>query len=533
LKYIGYDFGGGNFSLEKIKAVHTAFLSFAKRAENVSADILNHTFVDTEPLTTILKTPNNQILYGRRGTGKTHALLYLASHVRGQRQTAIYLDLRSIGSDGSIYNDASRSLSERSVRLVLDVLRAIGFELYTLAVEQISSSSQPEQITLRLDDLESSFSEVKIVGETTAEERSSSKSTASTSAEAGIEAEGRNFVSSLGINQSTDSENEKEHARTTIGREQFSIHFGRVQTALRGLLSVLNSPKIWILIDEWSEIPIDLQPYLADLLRRTLLPIDSFVVKIAAIEHRSSFYLPKTRGEYIGFELGADISTDLNLDDFLVFDNDQGKSVDFFKRLLFRHLKATEHGEGFGSPDEMIQIAFTQSNAFDELVRAAEGVPRDALNLAAKVATRAFGHAVSIAEVRAAARDWYQQDKAGSVQANPMLHTALETIIGEVIGARRARAFLVRANLRNEVIDRLFDSRIIHLLKKNISSHDDPGQRYDAFKIDYGCYVELINTQKSTAGLFELDEGGHTEVPLDDYRSIRRAILDVEKLPTL
>lgn len=518
---------------DKIKAVHTAFLGFAKRAENVSADILNHTFVDTEPLTTILKTPNNQILYGRRGTGKTHALLYLASHVKNQGQTSIYLDLRSIGSDGSIYNDASRSLSERSVRLVLDVLKAIGFQLYSMAVEQISNSPNPEQITLRLDDLESSFSEVKIIGETTAEEKHSSKQSSSASVEAEVKTEGWNFLSALTAKRGSAKEAETQGARSTTGREQFSIHFGRVQAALRGLLAVLGNPKIWVLIDEWSEISVDLQPYLADLLRRTLLPIDNFVVKIAAIEHRSSFFLPKGRGEYVGLELGADISTDLNLDDFLVFDNDQGKSVDFFKRLLFRHLKATEHGEGIATPDEMVQIAFTQANAFDELVRAAEGVPRDALNLAAKVATKAFGHAVSIAEVRAGARDWYQQDKAGSVQANPNLHTALEMIIGEVIGKRRARAFLVRANVRNEVIDRLFDSRIIHLLKKNISSHDDPGQRYDAFKIDYGCYVELINTQKATAGLFELDDGGHTEVPLDDYRSIRRAILDVDKLPAL
>jgi hypothetical protein len=518
--------------MDKVRAVHTAFLSFAKRAEAVSADILSHTFVDTEPLTTILKTPANQILYGRRGTGKTHALLYLSSHVEAMEQTAIYLDLRSIGSDGSIYNDASRSVSERSVRLVLDVLAAIGHELYKLAVEQISTSHAPEQISLRLDDLEKSFTEVKIVGDTTAEESLDTIDTSSVSANAGVTAT-EGFATAMNLNASRNKEQKIAHSRTTTGREQFSIHFGRVQAALRGIISVLGIVKLWVLIDEWSEIPIDLQPYLADLLRRTILPIDNFVVKIAAIEHRSSFFLPKDRGEYIDLELGADISTDLNLDDFLVFDNDQGKSVDFFKRLLFRHLKAVEPGPIFNSPDEMIQVAFTQSNAFDELVRAAEGVPRDALNLAAKVSTKAFGKAVSIAEVRASARDWYQQDKAASVQANPALHSALEMIIGEVIGNRRARAFLVKANVRHETIDRLFDSRILHLLKRNISSHDAPGQRYDAFKIDYGCYVDLINTQKATAGLFSLDDGGYTEVPVDDYRSIRRAILDLDRLPAL
>lgn len=96
----------------KLEAAQQAFLSFAKRAEKVSTEILNDTFVDTAPLTAVLATPNSQILYGRRGTGKTHALLYLASQVRSKGEHVMYLDLRSIGSDGSIYNDYSRSVAE-------------------------------------------------------------------------------------------------------------------------------------------------------------------------------------------------------------------------------------------------------------------------------------------------------------------------------------------------------------------------------------------------------------------------------------
>jgi hypothetical protein len=134
-------------------------------------------------------------------------------------------------------------------------------------------------------------------------------------------------------------------------------------------------------------------------------------------------------------------------------------------------------------------------------------------------------------DVRMAARDWYQQDKAAVVRANPALDRVLGHIVDIVIGARRARAFLFPSNLRNESVERLFDARVLHLLKKNISSRDEPGVRYDVFKIDYGCYVDLINTQKAPQGLFETDEGKFVEVPADDYRSIRRAILRPENLP--
>ena len=103
----------------------------------------------------------------------------------------------------------------------------------------------------------------------------------------------------------------------------------------------------------------------------------------------------------------------------------------------------------------------------------------------------------------------------------------------EVIAHRRARAFLVESGTRDTLIDSLFDSRVLHLLKRNISAQEQPGIRYDAFKIDYGCYVDLLSTAKEPQGMLPFgdspgrDDGGFIEVPPDDYRAIRRAILDL------
>ena len=56
--------------------------------------------------------------------------------------------------------------------------------------------------------------------------------------------------------------------------------------------------------------------------------------------------------------------------------------------------------------------------------------------------------------------------------------------------------------------------------------------RYDVYKIDYGCYVDLMNTTRIPQGLFQEDEDGeYLEVPKDDYRSIRRAILRLDPKP--
>src|SRR5690606_5215089 len=107
-------------------------------------------------------------------------------------------------------------------------------------------------------------------------------------------------------------------------------------------------------------------------------------------------------------------------------------------------------------------------------------------------------------------------------------------VIDQVIGERRARAFLLRSDISHPLIDSLFDARVLHILKKSISAHDQPGVRYDVYKLDYGCYVDLITTQRAPQGLLQLDTdpdeaAEYVEVPPDDYRSIRRAILDLRE----
>ena len=58
--------------------------------------------MDVGPLFTMLSSEDHQIVYGRRGTGKTHALSYLADEVRRRGDLAVYVDMRTIGSTGGV-----------------------------------------------------------------------------------------------------------------------------------------------------------------------------------------------------------------------------------------------------------------------------------------------------------------------------------------------------------------------------------------------------------------------------------------------
>ena len=523
------------FSMNQ-KSISTAFLKLWKRAESTDRAKLVDTFVDVGPLFTLLSNKDHQILFGRRGTGKTHALLYLAEMVSKQNGLSVYLDMRITGSTGGIYSDSSLPLTQRATRLLSDALAAIHDNIYEYAVDH-DDEVDLSRIGRALDELAAAITEVEVVGTVEREEIDEVRidHSRSTGAEASASSSG---VGMRLHNQS--NETEKIGASTRIsrtGKQHYRVHFGRVGKALEKIFEEMPHERIWLILDEWSVVPIELQPFLADLIRRSVFPIRGYTVKIGAVEQRTNIYVLRDKGGYTGIEPGADASADLNLDDFMVFDNDADRATDFFKELIFRHYRTTDGvdlKEGPSSADELISSSFTQINTFQEFVRASEGVPRDAINILALAAQRKLDAKISMDHTRTAASAWYQRQKEDAVSSNDEALALLHWITDEVIGERRARAFLLRSNTRHPLIDALFDARVLHLLKRNVSAHDEPGVRYDVYKLDYGCYVNLMSTQKAPQGLlpFDGDSDGsvkYVDVPPDDYRAIRRAILDLDR----
>jgi hypothetical protein len=113
-----------------------------------------------------------------------------------------------------------------------------------------------------------------------------------------------------------------------------------------------------------SSVPPDVQPYLAEFLVRCVLPLQVFTVKIAAIEQQSTFSIqdPMT-GVRVGVEVGADIAANLDLDDFMVFEQGSDRAREFFVGLFYKHLTSgadTEHQvEGLRSEADLLRLGFT------------------------------------------------------------------------------------------------------------------------------------------------------------------------------
>jgi hypothetical protein len=515
--------------------INIALLRLTKRAETSEPHVLVNTFVDTGMLQTLLTSRDHQVIYGRRGTGKTHALLYLSETKRQTGDICVYVDMRTIGSSVGLFADDTIALAERATRLLRDTLTVIHDRLYTLAIDQADNLNLAE-VGQQLDAFIDAATETQVVGTTTDEQSTSLNAKLETSSTVNVAASEKSVSGGFSSTAKAEFADGTQTKRQRSGQTRHRVRFGAIGQTLGFIARSIAPRRIWLLLDEWSAVPIELQPYLADLIRRCILPVQGISVKIAAIEQRSEFQISGERGDYTGIEIGADVTADLNLDDFMVFDHSSTKAVAFFRKLIFNHFQSVRGEVTSGLPvlseSDFTRLAFTQRNALDEIVRAAEGVPRDAINVLGICAQKAGSNPISVTHARSAAKTWYQRDKESAVSANTDASALLRWIVDEVIAHRKARAFLIESGTRDPLIDSLFDSRVLHLLKRNISAQEQPGVRYDAFKIDYGCYVDLLTTAREPQGMLPIDDsetatGGYVEVPPDDYRAIRRAILDL------
>lgn len=514
--------------------INLAFLRIAKRADQQEDDVLARTFVNFSSVLEVISSRDHQLIYGRRGTGKTHLLTVLRQSRSATNEVVIQLDMRNLGSAGGIYADTTVPVVQRATRLLLDVISAVHAGLLEQAVET-ETKLNLTALGPPLDELLAAHTEVRIVGDVKVTSHTSSEDSRTNEGKAGIKLSITDASLEAGRAVGAAAKQAVSTTREASGQEVAKVNFSSIGTALRKIVAQLPNQKLWILLDEWSETPLELQPYLADLLRRAMLPIKGVTVKIAAIEQRTKLLLGAKTSDRLGLEIGADIAASIDLDDYMVFENDEDKAVAFFKSLFTRHVQsALEVDFKANAPkdeSELIAQGFTQLNAFNEVVRACEGVPRDAINILAKAAQTADDSTISIQQVRSAAQQWYLASKDQNVGAHQTAKALLTWIVEKVIKQRQTKAFLLQSNTRDELIDFLYDERVLHLLRKGLSAQDEPGKRYNVYAIDYGCYVDLINTARFPDALLDLGierQDFTNVVPATDFRSVRRCVLDLE-----
>jgi hypothetical protein len=489
--------------------------------------VLQRTYVETGVFPQLNNT-NNQILYGRRGTGKSHVLRILELHsLERERSWPLYVDVRTIGS-AQLMTDDTRPLVTRCVSVFKDIISLIQGELLDIATDPNHDGGGLEEVSLLADAIHAqSVAIIERQVEETQQEKTgtSTKFGATVAAKPSLSAE----ATDNGERSTGSTLKYTEVYRETVVFAEIGAHLDRA-------LAALGIEEFFILLDEWTAIPPDIQPYIAEFIKRTLFPCNRIIVKIASLEYRSNFVIGVTRGNPIGFELGSDITANLDLDDYYVYDRNAGQVVDIFLELLHKHVLSelpfhVVPGKDISAPTQLRSRLFTEPETFVELVRSGEGVVRDFLGIFSSAffrAQRSGRQKIDRMSVEEAARDWFETDK--STTLSPELRTALNTIVTDVIGSRQTTMFmLAREHADHPTIQALFDQRLIHLISRGYSDKENPGLRYNIYSLDYGTYVDLKRT-KAEPERFLIDDADKAQpdkvVPFADKRSIRRVILN-------
>lgn len=481
------------------------------------------------------------------------------------RCIAMYVDMRRLGTS-SAYENTDRPLASRVISLLRTLLAEIHSYLLDIAThpavnvnaEAFDALDSLEKVIVRDVHPEANL--------TVERERNTGRDRKST-VDISIAPQPQ-------IRFGMDETKGSNHRERTVheGTAFERVDFHAMGSAVTRVLAACGIERYTLLLDEWSAVPFELQPWLADFLRRGLCVVPEATVKIAAIEYRSNF-LERQGKNRLGFERSSEISAAIDLDDYFVYDRNREYTEDLFAEMLYRHLAVElETGEwlgemgqggpvpsnargplevrdvvgenghimsayltemhGIDDPAALIAKLFGSSRAFAELVRAAEGVARDFILIFAKayfLATKSRGARIDTNAIRDGARIIFDE-KVGNITEDE--EAALGDLIREVLRDGKARAFLLeKRNARHDVIRSLFDSRLIHLVQGGFVDPIEPARWFNVYTLDYGVYAPLLNTLQAPRGDFTSAlRGVDGAVELDKERWIRRIIVDPVKM---
>ena len=230
--------------------VHTlnkAIIAIKSRAERLDDRTIVDTFASVGALEAVISNEDHQVIFGRRGTGKTHALRFLSNKIANEDGVSFFIDMSSLGSDTSIYNDGNLSIAERSKRLLIDVLNSLSHSVIELATSAATpfTPSQLDKLMSILDNYNDCVSLVRVDGtisitRTKKEDQDRSLSVGSSLKNTGVDGHAK-FERGAKLSDST--------VETQEGIEIPNTRFPNLSSSVRELFDFFAGKRIWILLD--------------------------------------------------------------------------------------------------------------------------------------------------------------------------------------------------------------------------------------------------------------------------------------------
>jgi hypothetical protein len=502
-------------SLNRLAEWDAAAVALADRAEELAH--ATSTFADTTYVDA-LKSRRNQLVIGRRGTGKTHLLRRVAEDYLTDfdrlRVVPILIDGSALRQEALRPSDDPQFIA---LSIYVEFVKALAAQLYELVTARLPTGfwdrffpSQSARAAAEATELATTLhtllttGEVRFIPAGAGTMEAKTLHEAATSVTAGIRAsisDPRSLGWSVDLGASHDRTTTDSAMTLRTVQGQVILPFSQVTKTIERLLSLLGKAKLSILFDEWSDVDHDIhvQPYLASLIKRTLSP--SMYLKLACIPIRTQLatYVTPQSPIPIGLQRGADIHGEIDLDAQVFIGNDVSQFLPFMALVLKKHMGAVLD---WVAQMDMIEFdrflwsdVFVDQETYSECCQASAGVPRDFINVfrsATAHKLRRAGTSIAKPDIRQAAIMLRNEKRANLPKSSPEI-MLLNRIYRTVSEKQKTYLFLVREEYSDyPAMELLWVERLIH--RTPIVYRDkSTSQRYFYYLIDYGECVDLAD----------------------------------------
>jgi hypothetical protein len=446
------------------------------------------------------KSNQHQIVFGRRGSGKSSLLRKVVADLTVVRRPIAYVDMETFKSH--TYPDVLISVLVKSLKEFKGWLdsaaiapsnkpsfwnRLFGEKPKCPPLNKHTVKALSAELGGMLESLELQLLKPEQASVQTKHQRTGENSNA--------EALGVALKTSVGdISASTNY----SHKGATLAEEQLSYISHKVEFLHQKILNyqdffsrlgMLSDGHAVLVLDDLYHIRRSDQAKVIDYFHRVAKG-NKLWLKIGTIKHRTDWYIHGNPP--IGLKLGDDAS-EVNLDLTL----EQYRTSRKFLQLILEQL--------VGEVTNFNVNELINTSAIDRLVVASGGVARDFLGIFGKALIfareRGEGHhrgqKIGVEDVNKAAGEYdpnkREEFKLDTDEDRVQLESEFQKIVGFCTEQAKCNVFLVHQktdSVKKALIDQLVDLRLVHLVKSRVTTKSTKaGELFEAYMLDLSQYT--------------------------------------------
>lgn len=505
-----------------------------------------------------IRNRSNQLIVGRRGTGKTHLLGAFSELIKQKstKEMAVMISLVHCIQTPAIVGTETQSFSSKRIakemfysfirKFMYKLSDEIDFFLDNKNVDATDKKKYEERKRDVYDLVAKLYKAIELGNKKVVAKKSKTiqkakldkKNGINTNAAIGIKSNKPNIDLNLGYDWSKNKLSDEEEVIETDSI--YNIDLEEVRELTERVLKRCGIDILYILIDEWMELDkttnTSIQPYFAQLLKRTFFNTNKISVKIATVWHQTILYDQNDLEKSQGIQLGHDIVLGPKLDSaFLV---EEQEAYLLCKEILFRRLSyeckellPLESDDGIS--DVLISELFDNKRNFNAFIASSHGIPRQLMEIFNKCALKIdydfFTKCIDYSLVSNISSSLYREQKRKNIDPS----SAAQKLLSEInlfIDQNESRVFFVEnnASTKSKPLRKLVDEGIIHQIPSSIV----PRRIRDTFKayhIDYGNFADWIESQAKYGDIkLLLEESIIAKFPDKILDNLESFIIDVK-----